>query len=1136
LICVSASAEDAFVLVIEQPETAVISGFRTAWDKPLIVDAAAAASGGTAATAPAAAPARKPQARVFDAVHRSLLVRFPGSAEAIAAQLAKGRVIQKVELLLPFDKAELQESEQAGYNLRLSFGSSELWEKVPPQWHAVAWALRRPWVADEKIGPTFNACVSGVGFWAKYGAQDEQKDRFASRFGPAEVSSQNRQGRLDITAALTDEGFGKTLGQRLRRLADCGFILRKWELYDWRYRQGGQGAYEWAVATGGRGVVIKAPQLAVTFAAGQAQLGDMPARADIHALAAELKARPDGQATAFLPNPEQFKALLDKHALRRPAWMSQWQWQRVSELDALGGGYRIPATMEGYAKWLDEMLKDPPRYWNGWDVPDRLLTYYLYKDALPAYVLDSYCYNYWDAWIMPDRPTKDFEHPQAVELTHQNKNVYYEKTGDWRGNASFYRDGYCYAMSTMNFNHTAAMGALLGGNIIGSKLAIEDGRHGLEQWPLRTWCWYDGSTQESVDHYYFGLTLTDQKMFADFGPSHLDRLMGMSILAKSVEELTSSYHPGLRRFIASSTRTAVPQYLLVTQDALQHIVHTLSHSGALHDMEGVAGAVATRPAEQVRERVANLPVIGHDTPPGRIAQQAVQGPWAPEWAANMVDEKPIPFEMTNAYKQWGNHAADPLWRRTYMGRNYGLASTDIYESCVPVMAHWRRQDKQVQNLADIGLMLIRYGINDTAFVNAAGGWLVPYGPEAVLQHRNKMLLVASPYDLHDRTDIKSLQTSVALYNHQQPAPTWEIFIDGRQVASLPAKAKALQKIAIHDGVSYIGIIPLPASDLGRKDEVVLEEGRTQEFQQLKFKAALVIHNYNLQQETPLDKSADWRKIDNAYGGFAVEFGDAAEYQDFAAFQKHLAEAALEAKPVSEKAPQGERVTLQVKYVSGPDTLEMGVRTDYKDGPTTDCFTYRRVNGNWPYLPKGIDRDTNLTQQGTTGRLEKCGARLLTQPGMMAYLQTEPISGTYAGFNPLPDPNYFDLSAPGGVSVRADGKLGIARVVLCPKENRVWVDHGLRDDQHTADMASCLLLFGFQQPPTVEFNGQAANLAQEQGSPTGGAMKIKTADGEAYVLPLEQGKLDPSAIAARYAKLSQLAARQFVQESPATTKP
>jgi len=597
-------------LTFDKVETACISGFREKWDMPL------------------------PGEMVFDAVHRSLLVRFPGAAEKIAAQAAKGYKVDQVELLLPFEDTEFDPP----YKVRWSFGGRELYEKVKPQWHAVAWALRRPWIADEELGPTFNAYINGAGYWARYGAQDTEKDRFPLRFGPAEVSYKQTVGRMDVTAALSDATFGKTLAERLRRLEDCGFLLRKWEVYDFRFRKNGDGAYEWQVATGGHGIRIKPPRLVVTLIADAkaASIGRLAPGADVRALAAELKETgTGGKPTALMPTEEELKAIIERFRLKRPDWMPRWQWERVQELDALGGGYRIPTTPEGYAKWIDNMLSDPPRYWNGWDVPDRLLTWYLYADALPAPVREHYCINYWKAWLMPDRPTSELDHPQAIELWYKGRNKYYEETGDWRGNASFFRDGYCYVMSTMNFNHTAAMGALLAGNIIGSQYAMQDGRHGLEHWPLRTWVWYDGTTQESIDHYYFALTLSGQKMFADFGPTHLDRMMGRSMLAKSVEELTSAYHPGLRHFISSSQRTA-GQYVFVTQDGLQHIVHTLSRSGALHDLDN-----------------SNIPggmePIGHDTPPGRIAQQTVTGPWAPQWVSYMVDEKPLPYQMTNTF-------------------------------------------------------------------------------------------------------------------------------------------------------------------------------------------------------------------------------------------------------------------------------------------------------------------------------------------------------------------------------------------------------------------------------------------------------------------------------------------------------
>ncbi|MHB9133361.1 MAG: hypothetical protein ACYDBB_20025 [Armatimonadota bacterium] len=1024
--------DKSVTLVFDNPQMAGISGFRAKWDTP------------------------QPDSRVFDAVHRSLLVRFPGMAEQVAAQIARGYTVQKVELVMPFKATEFYINE-IGYNQRLSFGVDELYKAVQPQWHAVAWVLRKPWVADKELGPTYNANVNGAAYWAKFGAQDTGKDRSAAQFGPTELSTVHATGNMDITAALADVALGQTLAARLRVLEDCGLLLRKWEVYDFRFRKNGDGAYEWGVATGGRGIIIDPPQLQVTLApvTKTPAVGKLTPAADIPALVASIKAKgaADGRPTAVMPTPQELDAIIQKFALKRPAEMPEWQWKRVQELDAQGGGYRIPSDPAKYAKWLDEILADPPRYWNGWDVPDRLLTWYMYKDALPAPVQD-HIKAYWAAWLMSDRPTSEFEHPQAIELWKKGKNEYYEKTGDWRGNASFFRDGYCYQMSTMNFNHTAAMGALLGGNIVGSKFGMEDGRHGLEYWPLRTWSWLDGSTQESVDHYYFGLTLSDQKLFADFGPSHLDRMMGKIMLAKSVEELTSSYHPALRRFIASSSRTSTPEYLLVTQDALQHIMHSMSRSGALHDLHNT-------------DVPAKAPVIGSDTPPGRVAQQASTSPWAPEWVSNMVDEKPIPYEMTNTYTMWGGHRANPLWRRTYLGKHYGLASTDVYDSVVPILGQWRREDKQVENVQELGTMVMRYGVNTTRLVNDTHGWMSPMGCQAAMQYKNKMVVVTSPYN-NDfpkgaaKGGLKSLQSTIAFFNYQSPKPTWEIYVDGTKVGQLPFTCKQGQRITIKDGVSYIGIIPLPATDLGRNAEVTLSEGTDQVWNGT-WRAALVIDSYNLKSDTPV-ANPDWATYDTAYSGFVYEFGDAAEYKSFQEFQKHIETAVLKTNW------EAGALTYNVTYTSGADTMEMGVKTNYGGGATPNLFAYRRVNGQWPYLPKGLDRDSTLTQQGSRGQLEKNGATLTCEPGRMAYLQTEPTTGTYAGFNPLPDATVWSLSVPGNVTVTADGRIGLSRIVVRPKENKLWIDYAVKDDQHTADMATALLVFGLKGTPTVEYNG------------------------------------------------------------------
>ncbi|MHB9130985.1 MAG: hypothetical protein ACYDBB_07835 [Armatimonadota bacterium] len=1102
-------AQQPVTLTFDQPQTAGICGYRTMWDTPVVTGengVTEVPEGGFKDRRLIApwSPAKRKNGTlagglVFDAIHRSLLVRFPGASEGIAAKIKAGYAVKKVELVLPFlDNELVPEGNSAmanrppaeGYMYRTNWGVLDLYKADDPNWHAVAWALRKPWAADTQFGPTYNAFINGAGFWAKYGAEDTRKDRFPKRFGPAEVSAKAPEGHVDVTAVLTDPAYGKTLAERLRSLEDCGFLLKKEETYDYRYYTG---AYEWATGIGGHGLRIKTPRLLVTFGPARVRttLGKLPAPANISTLATALqKDGKGGKPTAVMPTPAEIAQIAERVKFSKPAWMPEWQWQQVQQLKKLSAEDDPDAPFwyayvpsyarrlgkkpeEVYPIWIDYILSKPYRGWDGFSAASDTLFWNLYKDAMPGPVQD-HLRNNWNAWSLPDRKTEELDHPQAMQLWYNNENKYYKETGDWRGNTSFYRDGYCYVISTMNFNHTSALGALLGGNIAGSERAVADGRHGLEYFPLRLWSWYDGTAQEAIDHYYYAITLSDQKMFADFGPTEFDRMMGRSCLAKSIDELVSDYHPALRHFISPSGRTSVPQYVLMTQDGLQYIVHSMSKSGALHDLDN-------------KDIPGKMPVFGHAFSPREAALQSTTGPWGPEWIANMVDEKPLPFEITTSFKQWGAHVLQPMWRRAYLGHHYGVASADLHGGIVQAMGQWRREDKQVSTIQEMGTMNIRYGVNSTHLVNDAPGWMDLLGHQAILQHKNKMLVVTSPVNLAGREGIKSLQSTVALYNYQ-PTLSWEIYLDDQRITQLPVTCKQGQRITIKDGITYIGIIPLPAANLGRKDEVVLRVGDEQTYDNSTSKPALQIDSYNLQQDTPLAKTADWSPLDRAYGGYVVEFGDVTEYKDFAAFQQHVKQSTLDLRW------EPAQTTVHVKYVSGADTMEMGVKTDYAGGDhhTDELFMYRRVNGAWPYLPKGIDRDSNFTQMGTTGRLEKNGSVLSTEPGITAFLQSEPISGTIAGYNPLPDPTLWSLAVPGGITVKTDGRVGLMRVMIRPKENKLWVDYAVKDDQHTPDMASALLVFGLPTAPTVERNGKAV----------AGAIKAVTVNGQqAYVIPL-----------------------------------
>jgi len=1062
---------DDEVMVFDEPQVAGISGFREFWDTPVVLNEdglVAQTEHNPGGTGPNAiwSPAKrdggeKPGAMVFDAVHRSLLVRFPGSAQRIGETLRKGFAVEKVEVLLPHRATELWAEGYAQPPGMSFLGDS--WTKKKPRWHAVAWALRQPWIADARRGPTFNASVSGTAYWKHFGAQDESEDRHAKRFGPAEVSQQSPEGRLDVTALLTDPAFGKTLAERLRAFEGNGLLLRKWETYDLSYWYGG---YEWGTATGGRGIIIHTPKLVVTlkpFSPAPHIDGD---------LAVQLPSTPRGRPTAVMPTAEQLQEFVAEHRFRRPEGMPDWQWQRVDELRKLGGIREYPTTLETYAKWIDDMLAKTPRTWSGFQAAEMTQAYFLLGDTWPAPVREHW-QLYWQAWLMPDRDTSDLVQGYIGGRENQQ---YIQRTGDWRGNASVYRT-YCRNMGTMNFNHWAANGTLLGGAIIGSEKMMAEGRHGLEMFPLRTWCWFDGSTQESIDHYYFSISLKDQKAFADFGPTPLDRMMGQNILAKSVGELASAYHPSLKRFISPSGRTGIA-YLLAIQDGTKHIVHTLSRKGALTDVGRT-------------DIPGGMPMLGHDALPGMIAQQTLNGPWADPWVANVVDDKPLPFEMTASYKQWGGFSQTPLWKRSYLGHHYGLATIDVAvgNQTVPLMAQWRRDDRPVEATEQIGTLLARFGVNRTQFLDSIYHGTEQRNPNgsvgqqggfiASLQHRNKLLAFTSPYpkleyagDRKLPSDITSVQTSVALLDIQ-PKPTWEIYLDGRRVEHWPVRAKFGQRLTIRDGITMIGIIPLPgATDLGRDADVVLgDEGEVTEMQGGgKLKTSLVLNLYNYRSDTPLDLNrAD---LDEAWAGFALEIADAGEFKDFATFQQHIAAAKVET------SWDAAAKVVSVMYRSGDDTLEAGFAPGYTGDwdhqtPTDQCFPHRRVNGAWPYLPQDVERDTTLAQISRTGRIAKGGAVLNVEPGHMGCVEFEPLSGTFVAYTPLPDATEWKLTLPGDIIIESDGKVGMLRALARPSTGTLDVSFAATPGESGAELRRLLHITNWPNLQRVTVNGKQA---------------------------------------------------------------
>ena len=1001
----------------------------------------------------------------FDAVHRSVLLRFPTAGDAIGDFLRGGRILIRAELALGYAGYEIVPE---GYTCRDQLGR-QIWSDNPPSWHVAAFPLRHAWIADRDRGPTFNASANGLRYWRRFGATDGEHDRVSGVVEPQELSTYVREARFDVTQLLATAVIERDVGARLRWLEDRGFLLRKIETYDSRYREAGS-AYEWAMPTGGHGLSFTAPRLIVT---GRRANGVVSPVVPPASKATWEAGKPDrSQPTAVMLTAGQVTERA-RTATQVRGERPDWQIRHIAELCRVGGdnvsGLASIRDGEGYKAYLDRirlLLAMPPRYWVGWEIEDYLLIWYLLRDLLPAPVQD-HLKAYWQAWLQPDLPTDAFVHPQSTDAID-----YWKRNHDWRGRASFFRDGYNFAVSTQNFNHTAAMGALLGGAVIDSAHAMADGRHGLEMLLMRFWGFLDGSAQEILDHYYLSITLSGQKMFADFAPTAVDRLMGRILVDRTMEMLITLYHPALRRCVSSSNRARLSG-VLVEQDGIYGALHAVSKEGAVK--------YADQPADA---KVRGMPVWGYDFPAGRVAMQSLHRPWAPFWVAGLIDDKPVPFEETSADTNRGLFKP-PLWRRSFLGRWHGLASTDIRGGTVDVLGQWVRAAQKSTALEDLGTLTVLYAANRPDLATTHEGVLRQAGLTLTYQSRNRAIVFAKPHTNRDwlrgaigKEGLSRLATVIGLWNFAEKK-SWEIHADDRKIDSFPTRLSGNQRILIRDGVSYLAILPLPAADLGRDAEIEIGHGGGGKADptQVDISPALIISIFNLRRERPLavrdlDLDAITRRT---YGGFVLEMGDADQHGSFDAFAGHIRASELAA------VWRHERHVMEVSYRSGGDLMEAGFGTDFTQpterhfavdpGQQEKAIPYRRLNGKWPYLPAGLERDTTWAQQGTTGGLEKNGATLTTEPGRMSYLLSDPVSGAAVGYNPLPDPQAFALATRDGVTLRADGKVGLLRAEYRPWVHEFDITHTLKADQALADFATTFSVSGLDAPPQVTVNGR-----------------------------------------------------------------
>ena len=349
-------------------------------------------------------------------------------------------------------------------------------------------------------------------------------------------------------------------------------------------------------------------------------------------------------------------------------------------------------------------------------------------------------------------------------------------------------------------------------------------------------------------------------MFPDFCEQPEDKITGRSILFKTVNDLAGGYHPNLKKLMGPASRTNYV-YLLGQQDGLYHILHVLSPQGALCDLD-----TGTLPALTVAKDANGHPgrpvsAWGHDYPPATVALQSLSGPWADAWLCEMIDDKPLPWSAL------ADKEGSPVC--TWFGVNYGLVSIRDKTQRIHVLGQWRRKAERPSTMCDIGTLDMRIGFNQTQIGSDGAGMISEQGKYHTYQYGNKLIMLAQPqpdiiaqqaaeHQFGQRKlpaqEIHSVQCTAALFNYEQPHPTWEIFVDDRKVEALPATAKYGQVITIHDGVSYLAIRPLPTDDLGRDSEIRLEAGQPQTeayHEDANIQPSLLINAYLYQKDTAM---------------------------------------------------------------------------------------------------------------------------------------------------------------------------------------------------------------------------------------------------------------------------------------------
>jgi len=912
-------------------------------------------------------------------VGRRVMIRFDNVAEPIYEQLRRGYRISSARLEVH-------------------------WVSSAHRWSVQAWALRQPWTDHPALGPTWNAYVNGLGYWRMSGAEHPGHDRYPEPLGQDEVNKEHPQGSIDITAVLTDPQYGKSVGERLRNFEARGMLLMKAEPY---------GYAGWPIRIGGPGHADAQmrPALIVEFAPDPTgrKLPPLPQRFDFTSFVERLREQGgDGEPECAMP-PD-----FAQKVWQPPVFPDEPQWQRQRRRELLNLPVRGPlgdfmrgmlkGTEQGYMEAHASWLTLGPYIWRGWSHVDWAMVYRRYYDVMvpPARRLFDTWFDYWTA-------------PQAEERENW-----------WRS-----RSGWIWSHQPETLWNHPAMGhalTILGGQICNSPRVVQEGTNDLRQFLAQSG--ELGSIGEFVAHYYNAMTVTHVMAVAQDANDPYTRLVADILSEKLIMDYVERYHPGTRQVPGPFERTTL-QHVLGQQDGLHYVLHSLSKGGALIGEENLLPHGSIYSSTVAPERVAVIQV------------------WPGDVARNLTDSKPIPYSV-RSFSRFRRNPDESRWTSWYLAPHYCIGSTQMGSGSntitYDVVGHWQRSPEQVNGLKDRCTLWTRYMLNDrNPFAERTyykQGRTSTLGPGVVwrdgaawsLQHRNKLILVECP-TIDEDGHVQSMKSAVFVSRFGKELE--QVWVADRRVTRFPAKADFKTPIFIKDGPVFVALIPLEATDLGRKDEVTISIQEPH----------LVFSAYNFQADQPCELGAE--AYAGAHSGWVIELGDVSQYPTFAEFKKHISSAEL----IQEQ--RGDVV--HIEYRSGGDVMEFGFRPMPKAiefgqnhwlTGAAECMAYQRVNGKSPYPPPGIVRESNCVIAGSTGRLEKNGAVLTTDPGPTMevrgkdvraqwWLINEPLNGIIEVVNAMEIPTSMKLEAPGLVA-RCE-KFPLGRLTLDAERGVIRVD-------------------------------------------------------------------------------------------------